>query len=219
MLRIDEALALNPNLLIWPIVPFDLQDVSLSPVPAAPALAEPASPGSISKLRQLLSESRAAQVAQHYLYQNLRFYLPTYVNRSDRAGFLRVPMPPLWQRRLSYLEHNIAVIAAEARAAGVPFLLVLVPQRAQASLMTTGTLLPDGVDPLALGRAMQAAAERHGAKFLDITRSFSLQPWSEDLFYPVDGHLASGGNSVLADDLIARLQRGDIPSFAACAAR
>jgi hypothetical protein len=211
--RVDAALATRPSVLVWVFVPFDVENVPLAEadVPAAPP-----PPSLLNRIHGLAVRSRAMLVAQHYFYRNLGLYVRTYLGQADRSDFLRAPLSSLWQRRLAYLDRSVAAIAEKAHAAGVPFMLVLASQQAQAALMT----MPPrpGIDPLAFGRALDALAARHGGRFVDLTGSFAGKAWRDDLFYPVDGHLAAGGNRLLADALAASLAGGDYPAFQSCAA-
>ena len=214
VMRLDEAFATKPNVLVWVLVPFDIENVQLDPQGPAGSGA-PLERSLMSRLHAMVADSRMMLVAQHYFYRNLGLYTKIYLGQTDRSGFLRPAGSPLWQRRLAHFERNVAAVADRARAEGATFLLVLAPQQAQAAMMTMPTL-PDGVDPLAFGRQLGAMVEQHGGKFLDVTSAFARNTWNNSMFYPVDGHFAAGGNHVMADDLVTDLVSGAFPAFASC---
>ena len=103
-------------------------------------------------------------------------------------------------------------IADKLREHGVPLLLVFVPQRAQAALLS-GHAAPPSVDPYAFGQAIGRIAVRHQVGYVDLSAAFSRISDAARLYYPVDGHLS--GHAVLAA-VVARGLIGDVPALAAC---
>ena len=139
-------------------------------------------------ISDLLRDSRAVTVAQHFMFRDPEFYLKVYLNFQDKADFLRPPFTPPWMERLRRFDRLVAALADQAHAAGVPLIMVFtVPHQAQVA-MEMGHAPEKGVDPLAISRAVQAIAERHGAIFIDSTPALAQRPDGTDLFYRVDGH-------------------------------
>jgi len=104
------------------------------------------------------------------------------------------------------------------RAAGVPLIIVPVPSRVEAALLSSPQLPPQ-VDPYAFGREIEAIASKHGAGYLDLMKPISDIPNAENLYYTVDGHVAADGHKVIAEELVRKLLDGSVPAFSRCAQR
>jgi len=209
--RVDDALALHPDVAVIVIVPFDLQQ-SQAPPGAAPQPQD--DDGPMKRLDSLVNNSRAVVAAQHFLFLNPEVYVQLYLRYGDRADFLRPPFGPLWQQRLDAFDHMLAGIADKFRAAHVPLVLIYVPQRAQATLLA-GQHAPPGVEPGAFNKKIGEIAQRHGVLYLDTSATFGSIPAAADLYYPVDGHLTGQGDAVVARDLVATLEH-QVPPFQDC---
>lgn len=220
---VEDALALKPDVVLYVLAPFDLEqqidpkalaelDDPVHPL-AATAVYEPLS--LMRRIQLLLTESRTLLVAEHFLLQNRDTYLRLYLNYGDKADFLRQPFTPAWQRRFIDMDRIIGGMADKLKAAGVPFVVIPVPSRAEAALLSAAQG-PPGVDPFAFGRRLEEIANTHGASYLDLMEPFSKIRNSENLFLIVDGHVAAGGQQVIATRLTRKLIDGSIPAFAAC---
>ena len=222
--HVQEALASNPDVVLYMVVPFDLNQQMLPkglPEPAGPTLeasAEAIQPAAspLNRLEHLILHSRTLLVAQHFVFQNRETYIRAYLMYGDKADYLRQPFTPVWQRRFADLDFTIGDIAAKLHHAGVPLLIVAVPSRAEAALLSSSQL-PAHVDPFAFGRAIQMIAAKHGAGYVDLMGPISRIPNAEDLYYPVDGHLTSEGHAVIAAALTQKLEDGRVPAFSHCA--
>jgi hypothetical protein len=210
--RMAEALRLHPQAVVYLHTPYEvelqLDNPELSvPDDSRPAAAPPPAPAAKPKsaggegLRQRVSdimrESRAVTVAQHFMFRDPSFYLPVYLTFGDKADFLRPPFTPPWRERLSRFERLIAALSAQAHAANTPLILVFVPHQAEVQMEASG-YRSKGVDPQALSRAIEAIAQRHGATFMDSSTALEKQPDPADLFYRVDGHPSGKGQPVIA---------------------
>ncbi len=218
--RMAEALRLRPDAVLLALAPFDLE-YELDDVPPVPGGQKPPPPppaapeGLQHRVFDTLKNSRAVIVAQHFLFQNASVYLPLYLRYGDKADFLRPPFSPNWQARLRNFEALLGELASQARAAGVPFSFVFVPQEAQVALMT-GRTVPPGVDPAALPAALQAAAARHGVGFVDTSVALRTNPAPEQLYYQVDGHLSGRGQPVAAAYIAQQLAAVPYGPFSGC---
>jgi hypothetical protein len=221
--RLPDALASKPDLIVWPITPWDVENVSLvMPSWFLPGN-QPVVAGLMQRIRMgfrresliqlvksqwqrhvdALTQTGAIFMLQHYLYMNQQQYIQDYL-RSDSAGFLRRSLSEDWAAKLQTLDHIIASVSAQCRAAGIPLVLTLVPQRAQAALLSDGAW-PADVDPYRLGSEIQSLAATHGAEYIDILHKFAQLSHPERLYYPVDGHLDADGQGVLARSLAQQL--------------
>jgi hypothetical protein len=222
---VGEALALKPDVLIYLIAPFDLEQ-QIDPVAVAardsplPALGKTAVREPLSLMRRLqilLMDSRTVLVAEHFFFQNKEAYLRLYLGSyGDKADFLRQPLTQAWQRRYKDLNLLIGGMASKAQMAGVPFVVIPLPSRAEAALLSANER-PPNIDPFAFGREIEKIASDHGAAFVDLMAPFSRIPDSQKLFYVVDGHVAAGGQKVIAENIVQKFRDGSIAPFANCA--
>lgn len=223
--RIGEAIDLQPDLIGLVLTPYELVSVT-SPDAFAhrdnPNLRQRASPhpegasiGLLERMSAILSSSSAALAAQYFLFQDKATYVRLFLKHGDKADYLRESVTPAWQKRLQDIEVLVGGMADRARASGVPFAIVYTPQRVQAAL-SDPAYRPQGVDPAALGRQLQAISERHAIAFIDVTQDFLSSPDSEKLFYPVDGHMTPDGHRFSGRSMAERLLQARAGVFAAC---
>jgi hypothetical protein len=221
--RIDEALALKPDLVLMPLAPFDIeQQIDPQELAARNEAARPIKPQAVRETRSLLrrlqlliTESRTVLVAEHFLLQNRDTYLRLYLNYGDKADFLRQPFTPAWKQRFDDVDVIIGDMTAKFHAAGIQFVVMPVPSRAEAAVLSAPRL-PPGVDGFAYGRELENISARHGATYVDLMEPFSKIPNSQDLFLIVDGHVTSAGQKVIARALTRKLLDGSSPAFAGC---
>jgi hypothetical protein len=221
--RVDEALALKPDAVMLAVAPFDIQqdiDPQLlaarkNPLPLRDYRSKGENASIIAHIEDWLSASRSVIVARHFLYENQQEYLKLFLLQGDSADFLRVPFSSAWERRLSNLDLLLGEMADKVHHAGIPFVLTVIPARAQAALLNLHDL-PPGVDPYALDRRFAEIAEKHGIIFVDSFNDFSHVLNAEALFYPADGHLAPAGHALLSGVIARRLTGGGVPGFPTC---
>ena len=212
--RLDEALAMRPDAVLFTQNPFDIEaqldDATLPFTGDAPA-ADPArgkggvDPGMMKRVGDWLTKySRTSTVLRHFLFRNQSLYLSLYLKYGDKADFLRPPMSTAWQERLRRSDLLLGELASRAHKAGVPLMLAFRAESSELALMTEWTP-PAGIDPNALPQALAAIAARHGVDFVDT--SAALRPHiggSELLFYPVDGHPTGEGQPIIAQAIAQR---------------
>jgi hypothetical protein len=156
-------------------------------------------------------------MAQYFLLSRDESYLPFWIRMGDKPGFMRRPLSEDWNQRLARLEQLVAIIAAKAKAADTPMVLVFAPQRSQAAMSASGREWP-GYDPFALGDALGRMAARHGATFIDVTREIPQGTPSSRIYYPVNRHLNGEGHKIVSDALVRRLIGERLGPFGDCAA-
>jgi hypothetical protein len=221
--RVPEALALKPDVILYVLAPFDLEHEIDSRALAERdnaklTLAAPLARLTLSPMKRLqnaLIQERSVLVAQHFLFQNTNTFLKTYLLYGDKADFLREPLTAAWQRRFADLDVIVGGMANKAKAAGVPFVVMAVPSRAEAALLSSQKL-PEHVDPFAFGQQVGMIASKHGAVYVDLMAPFSRVTNAESLYYVVDGHLTSEGQKLTAQSLSQKLLDGSIPVFSKC---
>ena len=223
--RVGPALKLQPDAAILTIAPLDLEklnlpdeddnDSGLKQVSAAAGVSMPQA-DLLGRVKEMVKGSRAITVAEHFMFENPDIQIPMYLHYADKADFLRSPFSPAWQQRLSVADTLIGELAARFHAAGVPLLVLVIPQRAQAELTTMKTR-PSGIDPLALQRMLSAIAQKHGVGYIDVSSEFKKDAHPANLYYPVDNHLNEDGSQAVARSIVASLLSSGIAAFDGCA--
>jgi hypothetical protein len=144
--------------------------------------------------------------------ESLDQYVNSYLKNEDDAGFLRIKPSAKWQYYLQILQNDAAEFAKQANAAGVPFLAVLVPNRAQAAMISRGKW-PDGYDPYKVGDVLRTIIESHGGIYIDILPDLRPIPNPEQHYFPVDGHLDADGHAMIAKLLVQKLSSRALPGL------
>ena len=223
--RLDEALALHPDLIMTVMTPFEMKaaidpgrlarrDAPPAPGAAGPAPLPPPPKSLVAEISDLAFNSRMLVVAQHYLFQDRATFVRLFMLHGEDADYLRVPLSTGWEQRLRDFDTLLGGMATRSKAAGVPMMLVLGPQRIQASLLDP-TVLPPNADPFEIGRRLAAIAVRHAVVFQDALNGFAQVPDPDALFYAVDGHMDAGGHAVFSRSVLDRLTR-DVAVFRDC---
>ena len=165
-----------------------------------------------------LTKSRSGVLLQHILYASRTQYLKSYLMApeldDDTAdpGYLRATPSAKWQSYLQQFEIYAAEIEQSARAAGVPLVTVLVPERAQAAMISMGQW-PEGYDPYKVGEEVRSIITRHGGIYVDILPDFRSIPDPERSYFPVDGHPDGNGHAIIARLIAKELTRGEVPAL------
>lgn len=210
-LRLDDVLRLQPDMVVMVISPLDLESISargfVPPVARQAGVRKVADTPEnlIGWLRDTLAESRAAKIAQHFLYRNPSTYVPAFLTNGDKADFLREPLSPAWRHRVQAVSDALHYYQQQFRAKGVPLMLLYAPQQAQAQLLSDHDLHFNNVDPTELPNALRAAAQAQGVLFADASRQFEAISDPENMYYNADGHLNGDGHALLAEAAVTTL--------------
>jgi hypothetical protein len=231
-LRFADALSAKPDLILWTIHPLDIEMPLLPWWITQPPDNEPTTlrsawqrivagyrgkPISLwlehewERIVNSLNQTSTMFLLQHLFYLSESQYVKSYL-QNDNAGFLMRQSSASWKPYWQQFDRVTADIASSAEKAGVPLVVAVIPQRAQAVLISTGNW-PAGVDPYAFGDKMKSVVESHGAIYLDLLSEFREIPNPGRLYYPVDGHLNADGQSVIARLLATKLADGIIPGL------
>jgi hypothetical protein len=157
-------------------------------------------------------KTSAAVLLEHALYTSRNQYIKSVLAGGDANSYLAADLDPQWQNRLHYFEQEFASIAARAKEKNIRIVVVLVPSRGQAALVSRGHWDPQ-FDPYKLDNDMRQIVVRNGGIYLDILPSYRSIPYAENGFYPVDGHPDADGHSVIAKLLVQQLTGGAIPAL------
>jgi hypothetical protein len=126
---------------------------------------------------------------------------------GERAAYLRIPLSPIWEKRMQAYDLLLDEMARKARDANLPIALIEVPSMAQVSLVTMSNA-PPGLNPHAFNERLRQIAERHGIQFIDGLDAFQHGPAANQLFYVVDGHLNGAGSALVGNTLAGQLIKG-----------
>jgi len=237
-MRFDDALAARPDMILWALTPVDFKYPAFVPketmrhVPdQADALPDSAGkPGSIARLwyrfkvafstgsisgfvRDHFNRTQAAFLLRHFLYMSQSLYVQSFLMGGEEAEFLRTAPNAEWQEKLRQFDNDATDAAARSRAAGVPFAIVLVPNRAQAAMISMDKW-PVGYDPYKLDGELRSSVASHGGIYIDILPDFRDLPNPEQHYFPVDGHPDAVGHAIIAGFLAKELTSGEVPSLA-----
>jgi hypothetical protein len=147
---------------------------------------------------------------QHFLNRGQSHYLKSYLMQPDSSiGFLRAEPSAEWQSWLRQADSYATELAARAHAAGVPLVAVLVPDRAQAAMISMGEW-PGGVDPYKLDDELRAMIVSHGGIYIDILPEFRSIANPEQYYFPVDGHPTADGHKIISALLAKALTGGAV---------
>jgi len=108
----------------------------------------------------------------------------------------------------------VASIENQAKAAGVPLVTVLVPDRAQAAMISMGEW-PEGFDPYKLNNQVRSIVVSHGGIYVDIFAGFRTVPNPEQGYFLIDGHPNAQGHLLVSELLAQQLMSGVIPPLKA----
>jgi hypothetical protein len=225
-LRFKDALAAQPDLILWVLTPLDIERAGFtfakdsSKKPAAPTTPSASMKNAIHEVIAGLGGSLIlGQALRHWLYEfeSQKQYIHSYLNRPDlgEAGFLQKKLSPQWQTHVAEFDSYAADIEQQAKAASVPFAATFAPNRVLAAMISLGEWPPD-IDPYQFDRTLQTIVAGHGGIFIDILPAFRDLLGPEHLYYPVDGHPSGQGQAVLAN-LLAKGLAGAIPELKASA--
>jgi hypothetical protein len=236
-LRFNEITAAKPDLILWILTPWDIDHASdLKPESdylaalgnAQGGQPEPASlrASTMHRLAKKIGAESAATalytdlkqfrfrvLLTHYLYKSRSLYVKAYLmNGDDKIGFLKTEWSPEWKDDLNQFDGYAAQITAQAKDAGIPLVAVLIPNRAQAAMISTGEW-PQGYDPSKLDNEVRSSITSHGGNFIDIFPDFRTIPNPESNFMPVDGHPYEEGHAMLAEMIAKHLTAGAVPAL------
>ena len=236
-LRFDDVLEAKPDLILWVLTPWDIQQ-SPTMMPELPGERAPEEHGVAKRRvkkaldtkpvwkavpalaglgRDLLGSAAEDLVGdqtrvmmRHFLFESESVYLESYLRGNDRqGGFLKVAQSAEWQNDLLRTEIQVADIERRAEAAGVPFVAVLLPNRAQAAMISAGEW-PSGYDPYKLGQEVRTIVEAHGGTYIDVLPNFRTIPNPERHYLPIDGHPDASGHAIISGLLAEALTTGKV---------
>jgi len=219
-----EVLSAAPDMILWVVTPNDFRNASRDVADPEPnATIQAASLPDRrqtplltfwNKLRYRWEQSRTALMLKHLLIasESQDQYVRSYLKNEEDAGFLKAELTGHWQRLLQNFQIDAADFESQARAAGIPFVTVLVPNRAQAAMLSMSEW-PAGYNPYKLDDELRGIIVSNGGTYIDILRDFQTIPNPEREYFPVDGHPDADGHALIARLLAKELIGGAVPAL------
>jgi hypothetical protein len=229
-LRFNEVLAAKPDMILWILTPGDIEGASLvvysssaeSNLQSSLTLPERAwlhmksaftSESFEAAASELFNRTRTALLLRHFLYQSQSQYVTAYQMVSDEeGGFLKASPSASWREHLKQFDGDAADMEGRAKAAGVPFVAVLVPIRAQVTMISMDKW-PTKYDPFGLDNQLRSIITRHGGIYLDILPDYRDIPNADKGYFPVDTHPNAEGHKAIAELLARALTGGAVPAL------
>jgi len=177
-----------------------------------------------AKVTETLDKTEVPLVLRHFLYQSQSIFVNANIKVAgdetstyggeEETGFLRSEPNQSWKNHLMEFDKYAADIEGRAKAANIPFVAVLVPNRPQAALISMGEW-PRGYDPYKLSDELRSIILSHGGIYVDICPDFRSVPNSEQYYLPVDGHPDATGHAIISGFLAKELTSGAVPELKA----
>jgi hypothetical protein len=162
----------------------------------------------VHKFRDMREQSTFVLLTRHVLYRNDAYFLQSYLSNQDESDYIRTPLSPAWDARMSMLERVLAPVGEAAANANRPLALVYAPMEAQVLLARKGKQ-SDNLDPYLFERSLASVAKRHHWSFIDTTPVFVAAPPRQLNYYRVNGHPNANGQRLLGDGIVAAITASD----------
>lgn len=208
-LRFDDLVAANPDMILWIVTTVDVERVSQLSFDRE----VPYKRGLASGALKMLKSSRAGMLLEQFVYKSKNRSVKHYLMGAASPEFLRASMGAARLRRqLEEFDSYVAEIEGRATAAGVPVVVVMVPDRREVATISMGEW-PAGDDPYKLGDEVRAIVVRHGGTYVDILSDFRDVPNPELHFFPILNHPDADGHAIISRLLAKELTSGSIPAL------
>ncbi len=222
----NEALAADPDMILWIVSPLDISHPSLAgrKDQAEPLMAEvgvwPVTKAVFAKesfnasMATIFGHTRTATLLKEFLYESPSQYVGSSLMGADyKKEFLQTESSPEWNREIKEFDSSAASIAGQARKAGIPLVVVLVPDRTQAAMISMMGEWPKGFDPYKVGNEVSSIIVSHGGTYIDILPQFRTVPNPQLGYFALDGHPNALGHAMIARFLTNKLADVAIPAL------
>ena len=211
---LDQAIAVDPNMILWIVSPLDVAYPAMMEHPEA-AGALGMAPGldrswSLIKdvfakqsflvsIATLFSHTASATMLRDWLYRSPSQYVQSSLAGADyKKDFLLSEPGAEFREELSEFDRGAASIAEQASKAGIPLVVVFVPDRTQAAMIAMMSGRPAGFNPYQLSETLRAIVQSHGGTYVDILPDFRTVPNPQLGYFALDGHPNALGHAMLA---------------------
>ena len=229
-LQFNRALALQPDMILWTGTIWDFSNVDLVTLHRikrndadlgylwdsivstfhSQGFAAAAETG-VVQLVVAAIDNRTQLMIRHYSYMSPTLYMRAALKSDLEVEYLSSTPNVDAQNHIRQFDGYAAHIASQARAAGVPLVVIMLPTQSQA-VMISAHEWPAGFSPYKSSEHVRSVVESNGGVFLDILPDFRSILDGGSYFYPVDNHLNSAGHRILTTMLAEALMRGPLAS-------
>jgi hypothetical protein len=163
-------------------------------------------------IRYIFRHTRTAILLSHFMYSSKS----QYVKASFTSDDYQTEASADRKRLLRDFDMSAASIEAQAMTAGVPLVAVLLPNRAQAAMISMPAL-PPGIDPYWADEDVRSIISSHGGIYVDIFPDIRKIANPERGYFPVEGHPNALGQAIFSAALADELTNGSVPALRAVA--
>jgi hypothetical protein len=149
---------------------------------------------------------------QHFLYESQSQYLKSVFLKGDEARYLRAEPKAAALNSLQQFSSYDEDIESKAKSADVPIVVTMIPQRAQAAMISMNEW-PQGFDPYKIGDEVRTVVENHGGSYVDILHGFRNVDDAGEYYFPNDGHPDARGHKIISDLIANGLTDGSVPGL------
>lgn len=214
---IQEALKLSPDVIVMAVAPFDIQEAAPAGKNGSPKARTTLARAKLAwyKFKLKIRNSRFVLAAAHFMLLDEQMLYQVFLSNGTSKDVMASPPTAAGERRYAEFATIMDRISVELRGSGVPLVVIAVPNRIAAAMVSNRSHV-EGIDPDWFGRRITEIAAQHGAIPIDVTSRFADVPHAEQLYYPVDNHPTGDAHAIIAQSLVDRLTDGSIPQLASC---
>jgi len=221
----NEALAANPDMILWIVSTLDIarssyEARSVTPQDGTWNFIKTAfdTESFNASMATIFGHTKTATLLKEFLYESPSQYVRSSLMGADyKKELLQSESSAEWNTELKEFDTSAASIAGQARKAGIPLVVVLVPDRTQAALISMTGEWPKGFDPYKVGNEVSSIIVSHGGTYIDILPQFRTVPNPQLGYFALDGHPNALGHALIARFLTNKLADAVIPPLSATA--
>jgi hypothetical protein len=235
---LKDAIATNPDMILWILSPLDVTYASsLRNANEQEPLNLPAGAGQlmrewylaksvftkqsfVASITTVFSHTASATMLRDLFYRSPSQYVQASLAGADyKKEFLQNEPRAGWYEELREFDASAASIERQATKAGIPLVAVLVPDRTQATMISMMSYCPKGFDPYKLGNELRSIVESHGGTYVDILPEFRTISNPQLGYFALDGHPNAFGYAMITKFLTNKLAGITIPTLNKAAAQ
>jgi hypothetical protein len=206
-LRFNDFLNAKPDLILWILTPWDIEYESLTTLSRAPS---PAPKVDIeTKLWHSLLNTQTANVLLYLFYKSPDSFMKENLIGIGNTGTVDKNHDSFWQQHLQDFDRDTAMIEKRAAEAGVPLVVMMLPSRTQATMLSLGRW-PAAFDPYKLNNDVQAIVVNHGGTYIDMFPYFHDIPHAEQYYFEMARHPNDSGNAVFSKLIANEFSNGRV---------
>ena len=215
-MRFDTVLAAKPDLILWTITTWDIENTSLVlPEDLQANVGDGIQSGNLNRQPKPdppfdLNQTSFLIFLRHYLWKSQSRYVQDILRAHP--GYLAKQPGAQLEGKLRQFGVYAREIEEKANTAGVPLVTALLPHRVHVALISIGEW-PSSIDPYNLDSELRATIETRGESYIDVLPGFKTIANPENYFLPVDGHPTADGHALLSRLLAKELTSGAVPAL------